>query len=94
MNHVCNQIYNYLKDNNLNIPKHFIPINNKYHNFNKLIEVSPDFKYYESCMESYPCQHGIKINGNNETWYGTTIYKYCVDNNLRIPQHFIEYKNF
>jgi|AntRauTorcE11897_2_1112592.scaffolds.fasta_scaffold117366_2 hypothetical protein len=62
--------------------------------FNKLIEVSPDFKYYESCMESLPCQHGVKINDNSETWYGDTIYKYCVDNNLKVPEHFLQYKNY
>lgn len=48
----------------------------------------------DECMESYPCQHIVIIGGVNKgTWNGVTIYQYYVDNHLRVPSHFQEYKS-
>ncbi len=41
------------------------------------------------CYQTYPCQHKIKINGNDMgMWGAVKIIKYHLDNNLEIPAHF------
>lgn len=46
----------------------------------------------DSCMESYPCQHYVSIDGASMgTWYGTEIYKWYVDHGQKVPDHFALY---
>jgi hypothetical protein len=65
---------------------------------NKTIIVTEDFKYSVMCLESYPCQHYVTI-GNTEDdspvlMNGLQIYKYCIDNELDVPDHFKQYADF
>jgi hypothetical protein len=46
------------------------------------------------CMQSYPCQHSIIIDGVESTMNGVDIFNYLKNNNLPMSQHFNEYKNF
>ncbi len=61
--------------------------------FNNYIKLSDNFTYSNYCYESFPCTHDVKIieNKNNiekkECWDIQRIYKYCVDNNLKVPKH-------
>jgi len=46
------------------------------------------------CLQSYPCQHTVTIKGKKIIMFGNEIYSYCVDNHIRVPQHFKEYKKY
>lgn len=42
------------------------------------------------CMESYPCEHMVTIDGIQNIMDGVSIYKLFKTNNLDIPEHFRE----
>jgi len=46
------------------------------------------------CLKSYPCQHYCKINGEESTISGLTIYRDLVAIGYDIPEHFGSYQNF
>lgn len=58
----------------------------------KYTKISDDFSYSTSCMESFPCQHRVKINGEVKCWDIQTIYQYLKKNKLEIPRH-VAYEN-
>ena len=48
------------------------------------------------CLQSYPCQHTVTIymsNGTKQDRHmdGVSIYELFLNNNLHIPQHFVNY---
>lgn len=55
-------------------------------------EGTPIFEISNTCLESYPCKHMVKINGNsqNDLWDGLTINNYLTSKNIAIPKH-LEY---
>ncbi len=57
-------------------------------------EITPNFKISGKCLESYPCQHFVIVNGKEEMWSGVEICKYLKDNNLPMLKHFLEYNKF
>ncbi len=46
------------------------------------------------CLESYPCQHKVIINGKETMMSGLSIYNYCIKNKIEVPKHFKEYENY
>ena len=48
------------------------------------------------CLSSYPCQHHVSIKIDDKTedkrMDGISIYKYCIENNYAVPEHFQGYK--
>ncbi len=48
----------------------------------------------DMCLESYPCQHDIKIDGIDQgTWGGVKIAKWFKDKASPIPDHFLGYEH-
>ncbi len=45
------------------------------------------------CMECYPCQHTVIINGESIGMSGDEIYSWHVERGLPVPEHFQIYKN-
>ncbi len=45
------------------------------------------------CMECYPCQHTVIINGENIGMSGDEIYSWHVERELPVPKHFQIYKH-
>ena len=43
------------------------------------------------CMESYPCQHGVTVDGVKKVLGGPEIAKLLVLNGKPVPGHFKEY---
>ncbi len=54
--------------------------------------LSKNFSYSNCCMETFPCQHNVKVNGQTKCWNIVTIYKYLKKHNLEIPAH-VRYEN-
>jgi len=54
----------------------------------------PIFMYDTRCLQSYPCKHHVTIDGKESMMNGDEIYRFCVNNNLSVPQHFMQYKDF
>ena len=50
----------------------------------------PPLRYGSFCIETYPCQHAVEINGTVEAelWTGQQIVQWFRDNNVEIPKHF------
>lgn len=46
------------------------------------------------CRESYPCGHTVIIDGQKRGMSGDGIYKWHVERNLPIPEHFQDYKKY
>jgi hypothetical protein len=46
------------------------------------------------CMQSYPCQHVVRIKGKKKVMLGNEIYSYCIDKHLRVPKHFKQYEKY
>jgi hypothetical protein len=42
------------------------------------------------CMESYPCQHYVRIDGVDQDtyWSGTKIVNWCKEHKVPVPEHF------
>lgn len=80
------EIYNHMVDNKMEIPKHF-----KHYGIENDIEIS------DECIEAFPCSHRVSITkGKNSTttmMTGIDIYKYLVQHNFDIPEHFEKYKS-
>jgi hypothetical protein len=53
-----------------------------------MIEIFTGFSYSSLCLQSYPCQHKVIINGKKKRMYGDDIYDMCIDKNLAVPEHF------
>jgi hypothetical protein len=55
---------------------------------NKIIYIS------DMCLESYPCQHDVYFNNDNEGTmkFGDSICELFENSNCPIPEHFINYK--
>ena len=45
------------------------------------------------CIEYYPCKHYVTLNGEYKCLDGIEICKWCIKNNIEIPEHFQYYKN-
>lgn len=58
------------------------------------IEINKDFHYSEICYESYQCVHDGIINGKHTQISSITIYNYCINNNITVPDHFAYIKMF
>jgi hypothetical protein len=45
------------------------------------------------CLEGYPCQHYVRINGVDEArlWGGLRIVAWCQKAQVEVPKHFKEY---
>lgn len=44
------------------------------------------------CLESYPCQHGVHVNGvSRGTWGGRQIRQWYIDHGQKVPEHFACY---
>ena len=54
---------------------------------------SADIDTDNGCRETYPCQHIVKIRGQQLPGFylGTEIYQLYSTNNLQVPDHFQEY---
>lgn len=52
------------------------------------IKVSDQFEYSTVCLESFPCQHYVKLNDEEQLWNGKKICHYMEEHNLDIPEHF------
>jgi hypothetical protein len=47
------------------------------------------------CRESWPCQHGVTINGVDKgTMNGAKIYKLYKEKGQKVPEHFKRYSGF
>lgn len=59
----------------------------EYSNSSKKIEVS------NTCFETYPCQHYVKLDGKPETklMRGNQIKHLFISNNIPVPEHFRDY---
>lgn len=54
----------------------------------------PKIKYDKSCMESYPCQHRVKIDGISlGIMDGAEICEVYRKYGLTPPNHFLGYEN-
>ena len=51
-------------------------------------ETTNNFSISDMCLESYPCQHWVEINGKRYLWGARKIFKYFNDNNMEVPEHF------
>lgn len=59
---------------------------------NHLVMIDENLSYdANTCMESWPCQHDVLINGRQETMDGHDICKYCEERGLPVPAHFSNY---
>lgn len=45
-----------------------------------------------TCMESYPCQHDITLNGEHHIWNATKIINFLKRHDQIVPDHFQEYE--
>lgn len=54
--------------------------------------VNNSFAYSNECMESYPCQHVVILDGSHTCMDGVSIYGLCFENKWLIPGHFIDYR--
>jgi len=50
----------------------------------------PPLRYGSFCIETYPCQHAVELNGvvQDGLWWGTRIVQWYRDNNTEVPEHF------
>lgn len=46
----------------------------------------------EMCYLTYPCQHDVLIDGECSVLSAVKICKLCMENNVEIPGHFMDYK--
>lgn len=55
---------------------------------------SADIDISVLCLETYPCQHYVKIRGQQlpDYCFGSDIYQLYSTNNLPVPDHFQEYE--
>ena len=56
--------------------------------------INDQIKIEMACMESYPCQHMVTIDGKKHCMFGQDIYKMLKEKNLTIPRHFESYKDY
>ena len=54
----------------------------------------PRFIYDERCIETFPCKHYVTVDDREGMMNGVEIYNFCVNNNMPVPQHFMQYKDF
>jgi hypothetical protein len=43
------------------------------------------------CLESYPCQHYVTVDGKGKNMYGVEIYRLLTKLGAPVPEHFILY---
>jgi hypothetical protein len=55
-------------------------------------QITDDFYISDTCYQSKPCRHNCRINNAEVFLNGIEIYKYCIDNNIDVPEHFKRYK--
>ena len=46
----------------------------------------------DTCLESYPCQHKVTIDGVQTLMGGVKIFGCLVENGQEVPEHFKEYE--
>ena len=58
-------------------------------NYTRYIVVSSNFKISELCLKTVPCHHYVKLDDKDELWNAKKIYKYCQEQQIKVPEHFI-----
>jgi len=58
----------------------------------EFVTFSPQLEIQRMCLQSYPCQHHVKINGIYKLLRGDEIYRYCIENSIPFKDnHFTHY---
>ena len=59
-----------------------------------------DISYGDLCYLTLPCQHNVILHSDIDPsstkpiWSGVKIYGYCIDNNIKVPEHFAYCKKY
>lgn len=53
--------------------------------------IGENFAYDGECLEMLPCEHKVRINGEEKYMSAIEIIKECRKRNLPIPEHFQQY---
>lgn len=48
----------------------------------------PNINIYDSCIETIPCYHDVKINGSMTELDSVQIKSYLDSHNIPVPEHF------
>lgn len=56
------------------------------------VTFSPQLQIQRMCLQTYPCQHHVNLNGEHKLMWGDEIYRYCVEN--LIPFKDNHFKNY
>lgn len=43
---------------------------------------------YRICRQTYPCKHGVEVNGETEVWSGVEIVAALQRSGQAVPDHF------